>query len=205
MRWMTSTTKHLFALTVIILLSSVAGVYADWVYALRPCDDTVASTNVILSDFVWAPEEILPTETPGENYMDLLESILNNTKGGLNSNKDTLENAVLRYDLVHSSQNVQGGNLKHLFITEESRELDFLVQYVADEEFHVYIFEKDDVENGSVNRTNIKVYKTILVVENGKWIGLESQLGYALLRYVKGNQYIAVDPTEWQKGYLPTA
>ena len=113
-----SFTVRIFMLLLALLLLCVGGVWASWIYCEEYADPSTDNLGGIgLSEFVWAPEEILPTDKPGENYLDLLESILNNSKGGLNSSKGTLENAVDKHQLVHSSQNVQGGNLKHLFIT----------------------------------------------------------------------------------------
>lgn len=187
----------------LLMIASVGGAFAVWIYSGETVNPVQDSARLELSEFVWAPEEILP-ETPGSNYLDLLDSILNNNKGGLNSSKGTLENAVNKDVIVHSSQNVQGGNLKHLFITQASNLLDFIVQYVSDTEFHVYMFETEDANRGTVGQTQIKVYKTILVEIDGEWIGQESQLGYAVLREVRDTDYIAVSPDEWVIGRLPT-
>lgn len=195
--------KALALCLVIVVLLSVSGAFAAWYYCGVPLYDEQGYTNFSLNMFTWKPEDILPTEKPGENYMDLLNSILNNNKGGLNSSKGTLKNAVVNDKLVHSSQNVQGGNLKHLFITEASKDLDFIVQYVGQQEYHVYMFESDDMERGSVNYTQIKVFKTILVETDNGWIGQESQLGYAIIRYVKDTNYLAITPEEWKLGILP--
>ncbi len=195
----------LFALFfALISLSSLGGVFATWIY----CGDVMTPQNdswgVDLSEFVWAPEEILPV-TPGSNYMVLLDSILNNDKGGLNSSKGTVKKAVKQYSVVHSSQNVQGGNLKHLFITEECKELDFIIEYVNDSEYHVYMFENKDALAGLVNVTQIYAYKTIMTIVDGEWIGLESQLGYSTLRYVRDTSYVAISPSEWIHGSLPVS
>ena len=187
----------------IAVMASLSGVYAVWVYPEEKADPAAENMSIQLSEFVWAPEEILPDTTPGENYLVLLDAVLNYNKGGLNSSKDTLEKAVLKDKLVHSGQNVQGGNLKHLFITEPCKDLDFIVQYISDNEFHVYMYENDDVYNGAVNITNIKVYKTILIENGSEWIGQESQLGYAVLRYFPGTSVVSISPDEWVHGYLP--
>ena len=200
-----STTKFITLLCALLILSSMGGAFAAWSYASAPTDARNSSAGLSLAEFIWAPEDILPTETPGENYMDLLTSLLENSKGGLNSGKDTLEKAVRKYHVVHCEQNVTGGNLKHLrdLFTDKSEMLDFIVQYKTDTEFHVYIFETDDVEQGTVDVTQIKVYKTILLLEKGKWAAGESQFGHAPLRYLSGTSYIAINPTEWVKGPLP--
>lgn len=187
----------------IVIILSLSGVFAAWHYCGIPLENQSDNANFAMSIFTWKPEEILPTEKPGANYMVLLDSVLNNNKGGLNSNKSTVENAVKKDKLIHSSQNVQGGNLKHLFITEPCKDLDFIIQYVTATEFHVYMYENDDIAAGTVNVTQIKVFKTILVETNGIWSAQESQLGYALMRYVKGTSYIALVPEEWVIGTMP--
>lgn len=201
--------KRISSLLVVLCLVLCAvpggGVWALWRYAEAPAVSDAANVGITLSEFVWAPEEILPSDTPGKNYIDLLDSVLENAKGGLNSSKDMLEKAVLRSHLVHSSQNVQGGNLKHLFTTQASQDLEFIVEYVTDEEFNVYMYESRDALDGLVGVTKIKVYKTIMVIENGKWMGRETKLGYATLQYFKDTNIVAIDATgSWVQGNLPT-
>ena len=113
--------KYLSFLTVFLLLMNVGGVFATWNYAQGAVPAISAYTDPKSSTFEYAPEIILPSQDVGKNYLDLLQSILDNIKGGLNSSKDTLEKALIKSKILHSSENVQGGNLKHLFITEESR------------------------------------------------------------------------------------
>ena len=185
-------------LTILMFFASVSGVFATWFMAEETPTSVNKSQNITLSEFIWKPEEILPSVTPGQNFLDLYESILENMKGGLNSSKDTLENAVLNASngLVHSNQNVQGGNLKHLFITEASRELDFIVQYVSDTNFKLYTYKQTDT-NGAVGTTQIQVYMTLLIKENNVWVGQETQLGMATLQYFPNTNFIAIDVSTW--------
>ena len=185
-------------LTILMFFASVSGVFATWFMAEETPTSVNKSQNITLSEFIWKPEEILPSVTPGQNFLDLYESILENMKGGLNSSKDTLENAVLNASngLVHSNQNVQGGNLKHLFITEASRELDFIVQYISATNFKLYIYKQTDT-NGAVGTTQIQVYMTLLIKENNVWVGQETQLGMATLQYFPNTNFIAIDVSTW--------
>ena len=203
-----STSKYLVLLLALLLIASVSGVFAVWRYANGPVGSQFDNIGLILSEFVWAPEEILPEdESLGEDYLQLLDSILNNNKMGLNSGKgDTFEDSVRQHVVLHWDQNIQGGNLKHLkdFLTGGARELDYVMYYISDTEFHVYMFENDDVDQGTLNVTQIKVYKTILIYENGKWVGKESQLGYATLKYVPNSRHVGIIPTEWVRGNLST-
>ena len=183
------------------MLFSVGGVFATWQFAEDVPDAVNKAQGIYLSEFVWAPEEILPDVTPGQNYLDLHQSILENVKGGLNSSKDTLENAILRDSdgLLHSSQNVQGGNLSHLFITQACRELDFIAQYVTNSEFLVYMYKSSDTLNGTVGTSRMQVYKTIYVKTNGEWSGQETQLGSAIIQFFPNTNILAIDVATWTR------
>lgn len=188
-------------ISLIMLMTSVSGVFATWYMAEQPAVSVQQSQDIFISEFVWAPDEILPSVTPGQNYLDLHQSILENVKGGLNSSKDTLENAVLKDKdgLLHSSQNVQGGNLSHLFVTQESRELDFVVEYVSDNEFLVYMYKSADADNGAAGVTKIQVYKTIYTKENNEWYGKETQLGMATVQYFPSTSVLSIDVKTWSR------
>ena len=192
--------RFLGFLTACVLLSSFGGAYATWRFAENPAESTSGSQSITLSEFVWQPEEILPSVTPGQNFLDLYGSILNNVKAGLNSDKGVLENAVNKSNtgLVHCSQNVQGGNLKHLFITQETRELEFLMEHVSDTNYNLYIYREVDT-NGAMGVTRIEVYKTILVKTNGTWDGEETQLGHATLQYFPNTNVRAIDVSTWSR------
>ena len=195
--------KLKYFLTILIsclFLSSFGGIYATWRFAEEPVNNVDKTQNIILSEFTWTPEEILPTVTPGQNFLDLYESILNNVKAGLNSSKDTLEIAVKKSNnhLVHCTQNVQGGNLKHLFITEASRELEFIMEYISDTNFNLYIYKEVDTL-GAIGTTQIQVYKTFLLKTNGVWDGEVTQLGYATLQYFPNTNIPAIDVSTWTR------
>ena len=182
------------------LLSSVGGTYAVWRFAEEPALSVSDSQSIHLSEFVWEPEEILPTVQPGQNFLDLYNSILENNKAGLNGSKDVLENAVIKADdgLLHCNENVQGGNLKHLFITSASRELEFVMERVTNTTFNLYIYRQADT-NGAMGVTRIEVYKTILKKTNGEWIGEETQFGYATLQYFPGTSVRSIDTSTWSR------
>ncbi len=188
-------------LSILIFCASISGVFATWFFAEETPTPVTKAENIGISEFVWKPEEILPDVTPSQNYLDLHQSILENMKGGLNSSKDTLENAVLRDSdgLLHSSQNVQGGNLSHLFITSESKELDFIVEYVSDNEFLVYMYESAKAENGAAGVTRIAVYKTIYLKTGNEWNGAEAQYGFATVDFFPSSNILAIDVKTWSR------
>ena len=182
----------------IMFFTSIGGAFASLYLAEEPSSDVQTSKDVVLSEFVWTPEEILPI-TPGQNYLDLHESILYNNKNGLNSSKDALERAIIKEGLLHNSHNIQGGNLKHLFISEASRELEFVLEYVNQNEFHLYMYNKSDVQNGAVGVTKIQVYMSILTKENDKWYGNEAQFGYAVIQYLPDSNIVSIDVDTWTR------
>ena len=193
--------KHFLGfLAACLLLSSFGGAYSTWRFAEDAPTAVSGSQSITLSEFVWQPEEILPSVTPGQNFLDLYNSILYNVKAGLNSSKHVLENAVNKADtgLVHCHQNVQGGNLKHLFITEATRELGFMMERISGSTFILYIYKEVDT-NGAMGVSRIEVYKTILKEENGVWDGEETQVGYATLQYFPGTSVRAIDVSTWSR------
>lgn len=196
-----SITRYTALLCLLLTLATVGGAFGAWIYATDPPEPKDEDVPLTLNVFVWAPEEILPTVTPGENYLVLLDSIMENSKGGLNSSKDVLHKAVMTNGAVHSSQNVQGGNLKHLFTTEESKLLSFVTQKVTTTEIHVYMYEDSAVDLGITDVTRVPVYKTIIVEENGTWKAQQSIFGYATVRYMTAFSTKAIDPEEWIPDY----
>ncbi len=183
----------------IVFISSISGVFATWLFAEGPAETVLSSQNITLSEFYWEPEEILPGVTPGQNYLDLHASILDNDKAGLNSSKGTLEKAVLNDSdgLLHCDQNIQGGNLKHLFTTQESKDLDFLVEYVSDNEFLIYMYKTYDVYNAAIGMTRIQVYVTTYLKANDIWVGKETHVGTAVVQYLPNSNLVAIDVDTW--------
>ena len=204
---MRSTTKYLALLLTLLLIASVGGAFAVWTFAEGSPDPQSKNVGITIREdnFVWTPEQILPTDKPGENYMSLLDAILNNRKVGLNSGKDVIYDTAEDYGFVHCDQNVQGGNLKHLndVFTSSDRDLDFVISFISESELHCFMFEDDDIRNGLVDVTQIKVFKTILRYNGDEWYGEESQLGYATIRYLPDSSHIGVLPGEWVRGALP--
>ena len=190
--------KYSIFLGILILCASIGGTFATWNYAEEPSNDVQTSQDIILSEFVWEPEEILPI-TPGQNYLDLHYSILYNEKNGLNASKDALEKAVIKNVLLHSSDNIQGGNLKHLFINEACRELEFLLVHINDDMFYLYMYKHSDTLSGAVGVTKIQVYVAILTREGDEWVSNEAQVGYAVLGYLPDTNIISIDISTWTR------
>ena len=193
-------TKRMICLLAATCMLLIGGVQATWRYAGLPCQDVEQTLHTNLMEFYWPPEEILPTDIVGKNYMDLIESILNNSKGGLNSSKDTLEKALIKSRVLHGSESVQGGNLKHLFITEECKLLNFVITYETATEFHVYIYEESVLGAAVLNEEYISVYNTVLRYDGKTWDADAAALGISIARYNDDKNTRWIDPSEWQIG-----
>lgn len=197
-----SVTRLMAALCLLLCLASVGGVYATWRYASDPAVYRTGDMGVDAGIFEWAPEEILPTTKPGQNFMDLLEAILNSPKVGLNSGKDViLRNVNASQKLLHCDQNVQGGNMKHAYTSEPSKDLDFIIEYSSSSLLILYIYVEDDAETKQTGQ-NIVVFKTYLQKENGKWDAPETEPGYAPIYTFPATSYRAPDVTMWTYGDL---
>ena len=105
-----------------IMLLSVGGAYATWIYAELPPLSVEQQVGISLSVFDYPPEQILPggdtiPANPGENHMALIELILweDDKDYGLNINKNAHIHQLLKsQDVVYSNQKSSGGNLKFI-------------------------------------------------------------------------------------------
>lgn len=178
--------SKLYSVTVLFLVVCmvIGSVFATWAFADLSPDPQNTNNLIDISAFMYAPEEILPDEEESaelqKNHMDLLYNILHHRKYGLNKS-DTLDNAVERFQILFSQENISGGNLKHLFTTKESQLLDFAIEYITDTEFVLYTFETEDVESGTPESTWVTVYKVVLAYTNGKWDAAGAVEGSALV------------------------
>lgn len=186
-----------------LLLFSVPSVFAVWIYTYETVTPQEEKLNVNISEFKWDSEEVLPSDKPGENHYSLVNEILNNVKVGLNASKDTLENAVKTYKILYSSQNIQGGNLKHLFTTQESYKLDFVIQYIDDSLYYLYTFENDDLAAAALNMSSIIVYRTELKCVSGIWDTEGTTIGHSIVRPNPSGNIRTINPEEWIAGQIP--
>ena len=196
----------------LILLCLVAcivtgGAVAQWVFT-DTAEPQNTSNLLSISPFMYAPEEVLPDEEESaemqENHIDLLHNILHHPKYGLNYS-NTLDNAINLHDLLRSQENIQGGNLKHLFTTRESELLDFAIHYISDSEYVLYSFEDDDLAMGTVDSTRIPVYMVVLAEVDGKWDAAGAVKGHAVIReFTTSNNktYRTINPDDFIAGSL---
>lgn len=184
--------KAMIACLCLFLLLSCSGVYATWMYAEMPLYQQQAAMPLAMNSFEYAPQDIVPggsIDAPvGENHLALIEKILNEASYGLNATKKPIIHNVLESpgDVIYCSQNVQGGNLKHLMIdgVSAANKLYFVITKISDTEYHTFTFLYSDLNY--IAGTEIPVYKTLMIKgENGVWTAPRSYRGYAKINNPK--------------------
>jgi len=172
--------RYISLLCCLFLLATTGGVLATWYFAEGSAKSVTDTMSITLSEFLWKPDEILPTESEiGENHLALIELILNeNEKGyGLNyDNKNVLEGYLNRYGVVFSNQKTSGGNLK--FVSDETDQLYYSIEKISDTLYYAYTFSVNDLRMAMGTNTAIPVYRTILE-KTDKWRAPRSYFGYA--------------------------
>ena len=190
----------------LFLLASIGGVFATWYFAEDAAKSVTDTMGITLSEFVWKPVEILPTESEiGENHLALIELILNeNEKGyGLNyDSKNVLEGYLNRYGVVFSNQKTSGGNLK--FVSDETNQLYYCVEKVSDTVYYAYTFSRNDLSMAIGTYTAIPVYRTVLE-KTDKWRAPRSYFGYVQTKSLRdmnaentsGTLAYSIDVSTW--------
>lgn len=161
---------------------------------------------VNFSEFEYTPEQVIPNDgtiNPGENHIALLYNITDHMTYGLNSDRKPIVNELLQqtHGIVYSQQNVQGGNLKHMMITDSSMErLEFVMQYISDTEYASYTIPSAMLTSGRIGEKTL-VYKTVMKYANGKWTSTLCYKGVATIVFVqiKNQSIITIDPSTFIK------
>lgn len=198
---------YFLTVSLLVLCVLIGGALAQWVFS-GSANPAEAENGVDINPFYYKPQEVLPDEDESadlqENHMDLLMKILNDNKYGLNYS-NTLDNAVNLHQLLRSQENISGGNLKHLFTTNESKLLDFTIEYVSDSKYILYTYEDDDLASGALNDTRITVFKIVLAYTNGKWDAEGAVEGHSIIRQFKTSNnktYRTIHPDDFIAGSL---
>ena len=201
---------RLYVLVGLLLLTTVSGVFATWKYPTQ--QPTVeAQIPLQITDFYWTGAGELPElDDVGENHVALIERLaiseygMNNPDSFLSSYISDRINASK--DTVSSVAPTPGGNLKDLFNTSEMQKLDFMIQLYLSEDDRIigcefYTFQTDDL-GYSVGKAVSPVYKTIMKLENGKWLPEITYEGKSVtMKYdaKQGGGRITIDPKKWER------
>ena len=190
--------RGLTSLLCLLIVCMIPGVYAIWKYAGAAPNPVQVDMYPELGLFLYKSEEVLPNDVPEEHHNDLIISIRDNAKGGLNSSKDTLEN-TLKNDpdgIVYSQQNVTGGNLD--LVTKDSDNLNF-VCYMEGNTIYCYTYSLSTVNTGTPGVSKIEVYLTLFdMVSESQWKIVGSQRGSAIVIDVNiDGGFRSIDTTTW--------
>ncbi|MBR7142146.1 MAG: hypothetical protein IKD06_01255 [Clostridia bacterium] len=193
----------------LFILASVGGVFATWCYAQYPVEAANENLHITLSQFVWAPEEILPTEsTIGENHLALIGLMLNESEKGYGLNYDSkhvLESYLNGKGIIFSNQKTTGGNLK--FVSDETEQLYYCIQKISDTLYYAYTFTYSDLNSAKGTNTAIPAYRTLLE-KTSTWSATKSYFGYAKTKAlaamgesaVSGALVYSIDVSTWTLG-----
>ena len=171
----------------LVALLSTGGVFAAWQYA-NGAPPTSESISIILREFEFAPEQILPggdvvEKEEGGDHLKLIERILNEKEKnyGLNMNDNGLLHKYLKdAGVVFCNQQTSGGNLKFILDTKayNTYGLYYCLEKKSDTEYYCYTFGVDDLSAVGGTTSELEVYLTKLV-KTDKWKATTSHRGYA--------------------------
>ena len=194
------------ALCVICAILAVPGVHAYWRYATLLPYDSGEEMSSQLSVFDYPPEQILPDDdissSLGENHLLLITQIVEHKTYGLNATKKPIIHNYLKKpgDVIYCSQNVQGGNLKHLMVdgVSEAERLYFVITEISDTEYHAFTMNYSDIEDNPVG-TKIVAYLTVIKkdADDGEW---KTAYSHRVLVKVNDPGVVskAIDVTSWE-------
>ena len=188
-----SVTRKLLVCALLASALSVGGVCATWLFYEAPPTPTHTTAQITLNEFAWAPEEVLPEfDDVGESHLALVNMIITDTLYGLNKSNSILNNELEKRlnqnkDFLESTAQVSGKHLKHLFTTDATRALEFVIHYINDSLYYIYTLEDDELEKADDTGVVIPVFRTRCEKTNGVWEGVSSEAGIATtMKDVKG-------------------
>lgn len=193
-------------LLTLVLVFSVGGAYAVWLYAGDPVSSQSDSLGFKLGDFLWDGSGDLPTEgTIGENHLTLIDAIINHPDHGLNTSKSYLNEQIDDRqdggigwsggrDTLGSMAVTQSEELSEIFGLKASN-LNFLIQFIDGDTYYLFTTGEYLGERGEINwlgQTSkagnptvpiggnvAPIYKTVVEKVNGRWTAISTTKGYA--------------------------
>lgn len=200
----------------LILLLSMSGVWAAWIYCETPLGEVSGGVALEMDVFHWEGSEVLPDEEEtGNAHANLIDNLINGEGIGLNS-PDSYLNEQIAYredrfgrDTLGSMAITQGTALETLFDLN-TENVTFLIQMVSDTQYYIFTTSLDLGERGSPNyrigSTISPIYRTTVVKTNGTWVATVTEEGAATSAYYEESQYIFItrsripsfDPDSWR-------
>lgn len=194
---MRSLSKITLCLTSFLMVGTIAGVSASFIYASTPPTAVSGSTTLDANVFDWEGAEVLPDNVVGEHHQTLIDLILNSDAGlntensYLNQQIDNRKNSYWSWDTYGSMDVYDATQMASIFQTDTSG-LTFLLEFPDDEPNTQYLYTTNvdlgesgyfwnEKNNIPTSRNVYEVYRTMLVknAETGKWEAQLSERGYA--------------------------
>lgn len=192
--------RSLCAVLLTVVLLGVQTVSAEWVYLTAPATET-RSLDVQLGEFLYKSDEVLPEDPAvAEAHQTLVEALLNNVWGGLNSPLNTLENFLSVSSAIYGGERLLGSILGYI-MRNSTENLNFVIMRDPDNANRVYAltFSKTELEGATAGLDYITTYATVFEQQNRTWVNVGSQSGYAqVIRHSEG--FKTVDPATWTTG-----
>lgn len=185
-----------------LLVLSCGSVYATWNYAQG--ESTPIEQTLKLDIFPWVGSDVLPEEDEvGENHRTLIDMIINGEGVGLNTSNSYLNKQISNRrkgslfvpsrDTLGSMAVTQGDQLYELFGLTTSN-LEFLIHFISDTEYHIFTTGVYLGEKGSysifgstpgkpttpIGDYIFPIYRTVVTKTNGTWAAVETQEGSAI-------------------------
>lgn len=147
------------------------------------------------------------TFVPGESYNTLVSQLLSNyNRYGLNDSHKgyVVHNALKKEGVIYRGTHSTSGNLDKFYEAlqvDDSKNIDYALQYVSDTEYIAYLFLRTDSAEDAV-----KVYKQYMTYNatTKEWGLGVALLGYAPIKYISEVSHYAILPEDWKPGALPT-
>lgn len=147
---------------------------------------------------------------PGENYNTIVQNVMSNFNGyGLNdSHKGSVvhNNLKTRGLLYNGDKGVSGGQLDKFheaLQVDDTKNIEFVLQYVSDIEYIMYLFSKDDAGVGD----DIMVYRQFFHYDGTaeKWVAGSALRGHAEVKTFTfySRTITSIKPEDWAVGEAP--
>lgn len=194
----------------VILLLSMGGVWALWVYWDPPTP--IASQGLLgMTGFYYKSEEVLPDDpSQQQNALGFIKYVIYDKKAGLNSKKgnaivDQLEDA----NELHSNDTITNTNFKHIFSDTYATAFEFTMKYISQTQMYVYVYLDNDIATAKAKieaaqdageTLTVRITTYVTLVERSAdgaldWEDMGSAKGTA--EVVKDGSYYVVAPDTW--------
>ena len=185
-----------FGLCLLFFLT-ISGAYATWHYAEIPLSPVGDDFKLEMGLYQWDGSEELPDdEETGQAHAQLIDRLINGEGIGLNSSDSYLNDQIdvrkgWNRDYLGSMAIKQGDQLKALFITG-TENVTFLLEWSGNSTYYIYTTSMYLGTNGnlqySIGTKIPEIYRTTVVLKDGRWTATETVKGSATSAYYKESQ-----------------